>query len=118
MNEHLTKAHKAWGEALPAWVEALATACDQTSQRRVAERIGYSSATVSLVVKATYTGDLTAVERAVNASILNAHVECPVAGNIPLADCIANQKPASRFTNQRQIQFLRTCPTCPQRGGK
>ncbi|MEQ8318736.1 MAG: transcriptional regulator [Rhodospirillales bacterium] len=118
MTEHLNKARNAWGDDLPDWVEALATACDQTSQRRTAERIGYSSATVSLVLKATYSGDLTAVERAVNARILDAHVECPIAGDIPLADCISNQKPATRFTNQRQIQFLRTCPTCPQRGGK
>ncbi len=122
MGEHLTKARQGWGDDLPAWVEALATTCDQTSQHRAAKRIGYSAATVSLVLKGSYTGHLTAVERAVNAGILDARVECPVAGDIPLADCIINQKPATRFTNQRQIQFLRTCPTCPHRtqtsGGK
>ncbi len=113
MSEHLTKAVNGWGEPLPAWIDALARACDATSQSKTAKQIGYSAATVSMVLKGAYTGDLEAVQEAVNAHIMNAAVECPVAGNLPLAKCLEHQTPPDRLTNRRQVEFITACPKCP-----
>lgn len=120
MGEHFDKAVSGWGEDMPDWIRALASACDATSQRIVSERIKYSKAVVSLVVKGTYSGDLTAVETAVNARLMDAKIDCPVADEIPLAACLKNQVPPARYTNNEQIKFAQVCPTCPnyQNGGK
>lgn len=53
----------AWGEEAPDWVVILAEECDRTSQKAAAQQINYSPAVVSTVLKGTYKGDLTAVER-------------------------------------------------------
>ena len=37
----LTRARAAWGGEISPWVEALARACDETSQTAVAKRLGY-----------------------------------------------------------------------------
>ncbi len=120
MGEHLEKAQLGWGTDMPAWVRALAMACDQSSQNKTAKLIEYSTTTISLVVKGTYTGDLIAVERAVNARLENAKIDCPVVGELPLAVCLKNQRPPMRITNSEQVKFIQTCPTCPngQLGGK
>lgn len=120
MGEHLDKAELGWGEEMPDWIRALASACDFSSQAKVATRVNYSKTVVSLVLKGTYTGDLTAVERAINASLMNAQVECPIAGELPLAACLKNQIPPARYTNGDQVKFAQTCPACPnyQNGGK
>ncbi len=113
MTEHLTKAMNGWGQPLPAWVEALARACDATSQGKTAKQIGLSPTTVSMTLKGVYTGSLEAVQEAVNAHIMNAAVECPVAGDLPLAECLEHQQTPTRLTNRRQIEFIDACPKCP-----
>lgn len=119
MGEHFEKAELGWGEDLPDWIRTLATACDTSSQRIVADQIKYSKTVVSLVIKGTYKGDLTAVETAVNARLMNAQIECPILGEIPLAACLKNQVPPARYTNSEQIKFAQACPECPNyTGGK
>lgn len=120
MGEHLEKAQLGWGPDMPEWVRTLAAACDQSSQNKTAKLIEYSAAAVSLVIKGSYTGDLKALERAVNARLENAMIECPVAGELPLAACLKNQKTPLRITNSEQVKFIQTCPKCPngQPGGK
>ena len=67
----LRRAQAAWGEALPDWVEALALACDDKTQKAVARTTGYSAATLSYVLSRTYPGDLSKVEAAIRGALMS-----------------------------------------------
>ena len=45
------------------WIDALKAECAKSSQAKVAKELGYSAATISLVLKGKYAGDLKTVER-------------------------------------------------------
>ena len=70
----------------------LRKACEETSQARVAKAIGYSAATVNLVLKGSYKGDLNAVEKAFRGAFKAETVTCPVLGEIPSHRCISIQR--------------------------
>ncbi len=40
-----------WGENLPDWIEVLANESDKSSQNKIAQKIGKSSAAISQVLK-------------------------------------------------------------------
>lgn len=104
----LDRARAAWGDA-PDWIVTLAEACDRSSQRQVAEEIGYSAATISNVLKATYKGDLTAVEKAVRGALMRLTVDCPVLGEIPANQCLIEQRRPFAATNARRVALYRAC---------
>ena len=97
------------------WLKALRNECKRTSQRRVAQLIGYSPTTVSQVLSGTYNGDLNSIEQAVKGALMGATVECPVIGEIPRNRCIDHQRRAGRFaaTNPLRVQLHNQCPVCP-----
>lgn len=119
---HLAKALSAWGDAAPDWVVELAKACDGTSQNQVARQVGYSAATISYVLKNTYTGDLEKVAQAVRANVMNGVHVCPQLGEIALADCLDWQRKAEAFapTSSRRLVMYRACRACPHyaKGGE
>lgn len=112
----VARAEEAWGADLPDWVRVLAEAADRTSQAKAAAAVGYSAATVSYVLKGTYTGDLTKVEQAVRASLMEADVECPELGTLRLADCLDWQTKAAAYepTSSRRLLMYRACNACPR----
>lgn len=85
------KARLYWGDNLPDWIRILAEECDKTSQGKVAARIKYSKATISLVLKNDYKGTIAAVEERIRAVLMNSTHECPVFGEILTRDCLFNQ---------------------------
>lgn len=97
------------------WIDAMRTECQRTSQRHVAQLIGYSPATVSQVLNGTYNGDLSSIEQAVRGALMGATVECPVIGEIPRNRCIDHQRRAGKFaaTNPLRVQLHHQCPLCP-----
>ena len=105
----------------PAWVAVLRAAAAGSSQARIGQRIGYSAAVVNQVLKGTYNGDLTAVEKAVRGALMNETVECPVAGvgEIRKDQCLRFQRQPLRATNRANVALYRACPACPNnlRGG-
>lgn len=113
------RAEAAWGEDLPDWVLVLAKQCDKTSQAQTGKTIGYSAATVSCVLRRTYTGGMAKVERAVRASLMEADVECPELGTLRLADCLDWQAKAATYepTSSRRLLMYRACQSCPQNTG-
>ncbi len=88
----ITKARAAWGDTIPGWIEALARACDEGSQAKVAKRVGYSAATLSYVLNSRYTGDLAAVEQAVRGALMAESVNCPVMGDLAANTCLELQR--------------------------
>lgn len=103
------RARVAWGDDLPAWILALAVECDRTSQKAAARRLGYSPATVSLVLANTYGGDLTKVEQAVRGAFMAATVACPVVGDLAADTCLNHQKAPWAPHNPQRIAFFRAC---------
>lgn len=112
----VARAEAAWGTDMPDWVRVLAEAADRTSQAKASAAIGYSAATVSYVLKATYAGDLAKVEQAVRASLMEADVVCPELGTLRLADCLDWQGKAGKYeaTSSRRLLLYRACNGCPR----
>ena len=110
------RAMLAWGEEIPAWVLALATACDDTSQSRAAAVLGYSAATVSLVVRRAYRGDMASIEKAVRGAWMGDTVSCPpLRQELPAHDCIAWQRRPYDSSNHQAVRMFRACRECPNR---
>lgn len=109
----------AWGGRAPDWVEALARACEETSQAKTARRLGWSPATISLVLSNAYLGDVAAVEASVRAEILSEVVGCPELGTMPLSSCLEWREKASNFipTSGLRGRMFDACRACPRNGG-
>ncbi len=109
------KARKAWGEDVPKWVMALAKACDQASQAKIAARLGYSAATVNLVLSNRYGASIDTVEQTVRGALMSETVLCPVMGKIGKDRCRQGVEVAKTFSaaNSQHVRLFKTCPTCP-----
>ena len=100
------------------WVEVLRAECSRTSQKKAADRIGYSPAVVNQVLKGTYKGDITAVEQAVTGALMNATVNCPVMGPMLGDMCLENQKKDFAATNPMRLKLYKACRNgCPNKRG-
>ena len=65
----VANAISSWGEGdIPEWVVVLAQEAERSSATAIAQRIGYSVAVVSAVIRANYAGDLSKVEAKVRVS--------------------------------------------------
>jgi len=108
------KAIAAWGDNAPAWILALANECDNTSQKKTADRIGYSAAVVNTVLGRTYKGDFNAVEKAVKGALQAEKVMCPVAGELPGHRCQEYQRQTFSATNSMRVKLYQACRNgCP-----
>jgi hypothetical protein len=112
---NLDKAIAAWGSDLPEWLKLLASACDRTSQRIVADRLNVSSPVISKVVRRCYEGgDYQEMETRVRAAFGREDVVCPIWGQaIPLSSCVRNRRRKGAPINHDQRRYARTCPSCP-----
>lgn len=61
----ITKARRAWGDAMPDWVATIAVRADATSQTAVGRLLGVSQATVSTIVANKYPADTFEMEQRV-----------------------------------------------------
>lgn len=108
------KATNAWGEDMPAWVRALAEACQSSTQKAVAKRLDYSGAAVSLVLSNTYTGDLARFEVMVRTHLLAETLSCPALGDIPRTQCLEWQDKPLAMTSSFRVLMYRACRnSCP-----
>lgn len=99
----------------PLWLATLREAAKPPLGAATARRLGYSPGVISAVLKGKYTGNLAAVQRAVERELLNATVDCPVLGVIATSDCLTNQRLPFAATNPHRVQLACTCPTCHHR---
>jgi len=113
-NSNQARAKATWGE-VPDWVQALAVACDRTSQGVVAKQLGISGAVVNQAIGNAYKGRVDRIETRVRGELMRATVLCPVIGPISTRDCLDNQKRGFRATNPLRVKLSRTCPTCTHR---
>jgi hypothetical protein len=97
---------------MPAWVNTLAQECDATSQAKIAKRIGYTPAVVSLVLQNKYPGNLKNVEKAVRLALMAGTVICPILGEIAEVECDRSQKQPFLSTNSMRVRLFKACRKC------
>jgi hypothetical protein len=104
-----------WGEPLPDWIEALVSACERSSQAKIAKRLGRSPALVSQVLRRKYTGDMKDVETRVRGAFMDAKVQCPALGLMPANECADWRTKSRRYVsaNARRVMMFRACNDCP-----
>lgn len=114
--DHVAKARAAWGEGAPGWVIALARACADTSQAKVAARLGVSGSLVSSVLAAKYPGDMVRIAELCTQEFEHRVVDCPVLGEITPRDCRGWQAKAKslRTSNNQNARMFRACNHCPR----
>lgn len=107
---------KVHGVLSPDVKEALQQAVVRfTSQVKVAQELGVSSAVVSTLLKDKYTGDVAAMEERIRGKFLGATVLCPVQGTLSKASCLDNQALPMAFTNPIRAALGRACKKCHHR---
>lgn len=102
-------ARESWGGDAPDWVLVLAEQCDRTSQKKAGETIGYSNTVINQVLKKSYKGDLSAVEKSVRGAYLNATVFCPILGDLALHHCLRYQRAKYSPHNQLRVRLYAAC---------
>jgi len=107
--DFLANARDAFGEALPDWIEIVARESNRTSATAVAQRLGYSTAVVSSLVRGKYGGDLGAVEARVRGVYMGEEVGCPVLGEIGRDQCLDEQKKKHIGTSQIRTALFHAC---------
>ena len=102
------------------WLEVLRAACKapNSSQRKVAERLGYSTSVINQVLSEKYNGDLKAVQTKVEGVFMGLSVNCPVVGDLPRNRCLEYQRRDFAATNHIRVQLARACPSCKHFRGK
>ena len=89
----------------------------ESSQERVAQRIGRSAAAVNQVLKGVYKGNTDAVLERVKAELAEATTECPLLGTISLSYCIDSREREFRPTNHQRVRLWSACQTCERNSG-
>jgi len=121
--QHVTTAAETvtecWGVA-PDWVRQLAAACDDTSQRETAQKIGLSPSLVNQVLKNRYQGNLGNVRGRVETGLAADRRHCPVMGLIDGKTCLTNQSRRYDPSNHIAVRLYRACRGCEHslKGGK
>ena len=102
-------------------LEILRRACDEHGQAEVARRIGYNPSGINQVLAGTYKANPDKILELVAAEFSSDTVNCPVMGEVCLADCLEARRRADMpfFPSSGQTAELhRTCPECKKGGVK
>jgi hypothetical protein len=98
----------------PRWLAELREQCSKRTQTSVADQIGYSTAVVNQILKGTYKGSLTAVEKAVRGAFLGETVSCPVMGELEAHRCNEYQRLPYSSSSKQRVMLYRACHNnCP-----
>lgn len=103
------------------WLNVLARVCAESSQNRVAQRLGVSASMISQALRGRYPGDLRALQQRVEGEFMGTVVQCPVLGEISARQCLDCQAMPFAATNAQRVRLYRACRSgCPnsQLGGE
>ncbi|MEM6726905.1 MAG: hypothetical protein AAF618_00270 [Pseudomonadota bacterium] len=115
----MEEARRAWrenaGQEMPEWVAVMITACEASSQAKVARRLGVTGGALSQITFAKYQANLAAMEDRVRAVLMATDVECPVLRQISSADCLEWRREVRTLTSTHpiHIRMHRACAVCP-----
>lgn len=96
------------------WLVELRKQCQRTSQKRVSKVLGYSSGTISQVLKNKYPGNMEKFELAVRGAYMGITVDCPIYGEIESNRCLSYQRQPWASTNPNRVKLYKACRSgCP-----
>lgn len=107
----MAKALSVWGEP-PDWIAALASACDGSTQSRVAQNLGLNPGYLSWALTRQHARYHPRVEAAVRGRLMAAHVECPILGTLRLDRCALLRTGRARLSPAMRARLAQACPTC------
>lgn len=98
----------------PRWLTLMREEAARTNMRALAERLGYSRTTVSLVLSGTYPGSTDKIaQRALDVLELPVTVECPYLGTVlPVADCREYATKRAPTHHPTKMAHWRACQQC------
>lgn len=96
------------------WKDVMRTACEQSSQAKIAKRIGVSAGLVNQVLMGSYKHPTRNLEERVKGELMGHCVECPLLGEINRRACIDLQARPLDVTNPTRVAIYRACRDgCP-----
>ncbi len=98
-------------------MDLLKQAVAASSQAEVARRIGRSASAINQVLKGSYPNP-EAILELVAAEYGGDTVDCPVMGQVPLAQCLEERGRPFRATNHQAVKLFQACTKCPRGGQK
>jgi transcriptional regulator with XRE-family HTH domain len=103
----------------PRWLELLRAEADLTSRAAVADRIGYSRTTISLVLSGKYPGNTDKIAAKALAGLEPVlTVACPYLGvEIEAAACNQHSGQRAPTHNPAKMNHWKACHQCPKRKG-
>ncbi|MGB0683372.1 MAG: hypothetical protein ACPGOV_11715 [Magnetovibrionaceae bacterium] len=110
----------AWGQQRPDWIVVLANNANDSSLGKVAEKIGYSAATLSQAMRNSYAGNVDRLAKTVLSKLTDATVNCPVQGNgLQLSHCLENLRHVANGNRSGlvRVKLAKACPACPHNHG-
>lgn len=114
MSDRTILAAEAWADAPPNWIMALIQACEQTSQNKVADRLGVAASTVSQLIRNSYPGNMTRMEARVRTVLLEKEICCPALGKISGEACLKWRDRTATLTSAspKIVGMFRSCRSC------
>jgi len=93
-----------------SWLALLQREVDRSSRQKVADQLGVSRTTVSLVLAGKYGAATDAVAQRVLSTF--GHIDCPVMGKILPKQCEAYHSRPAPLNNPVAMQHFRICQSC------
>lgn len=98
------------------WLKLLTDAAEKSSNQAVADELGVSRTTISLVMNGKYPASTEKIESLVMA--LYSRVDCPHLGeSIPITQCKRHHNENAPTSSPRAMRLWRACQSCPNNEG-
>ncbi|MGF3027994.1 helix-turn-helix domain-containing protein [Methylobacterium aquaticum] len=112
--DFMGRARSGWGGKPPDWVIALAEACRDKTQTKVAQQLGVSPSQVSQILANKYPVNLDTIAEKVRGAFLGSFVECPRKGAMRRDVCLQWQGKPFAATSADRVAMYRACRSgCP-----
>lgn len=104
---------------MSCWLDALHEQCQGRQIGDVAAELGYSRASISLVLHGKYPGDTKRIQAAVERVYPSEAVDCPVLGVLARDKCQFHQsQPFGGASGGLRVQLYMSCKSCPNKCDK
>lgn len=99
------------------WLKLLTEAVEKSSKQAVADELGVSRTTISLVMNDKYPASTDKIEALVMA--LYSRVDCPhLSEQITITQCKRHHSENAPTSSPRAMRLWRACQSCPNNGEK
>lgn len=99
---------------MKSWIDVLREESQKPgkSQAKVAKELKVSPATISLILKESYTGDVDRIETLVRGKFMKETVMCPIMAAISKDRCLEEQSKPFSAHNPMRAKLYKACKNC------